>query len=436
MEAPARSPTTAGAHQWRSALAQEPESTPQKVSRASPVSGATGMHSRRTTQTLGPVGVGAGSWPRRTVLHYASFPSWCALYQGAFTSCSFDIIRGNAGFTFQGRRVVDREFWARLQSQSTGHPSVALGPRPGASTLATPTQPLERQRRTLGKGEGGPREAFRPPFRGQVDDETGPERVAHDPGWQDGYGGGGGRAAAAGRDMLTYAYSVHTYTYTPSLRSSPSSAASFTARSDARKDPEARERDKSQAHAPGQSRVPNASSSYSGRRRGGRELKSTEAVTAKGRVRVDETTEQPMGGSGPPGRLASQEMTREGLVFQEGPLAPRVARAAAACAWTGQTHDDLPLSIFAARSNPVHTPARVHTQTKLGGGVVAVAVAVADADWLIASPHASLPSPFSPGHYDSAHSASPPTPVLPPSRLLPPSPPMSCRLQVRIGLVH
>lgn len=43
----------------------------------------------------------------------------------AFTSCSFDIIRGNAGFTFQGRRVVDREFWARLQSQSTGHPSVA-----------------------------------------------------------------------------------------------------------------------------------------------------------------------------------------------------------------------------------------------------------------------------------------------------------------------
>lgn len=69
------------------------------------------------------------------------------------------------------------------------------------------------------------------------------------------------------------------------------------------------QRDKSQAHAPGQSRVPNVSSSYSGRRRGGRELKSTEAGTAKGRERVDETTEQPMGGSGPPGRLASQCVT-------------------------------------------------------------------------------------------------------------------------------
>ena len=31
-------------------------------------------------QTLGPVGVGAGSWPRRTVLHYVSFPSWCGIH--------------------------------------------------------------------------------------------------------------------------------------------------------------------------------------------------------------------------------------------------------------------------------------------------------------------------------------------------------------------
>ncbi|KAL3960139.1 hypothetical protein ACCO45_005256 [Purpureocillium lilacinum] len=152
MEAPARSPTTAGAHQWRSALAQEPESTPQKVSRAPPVSGATGMHSRRTTCVCG-----------RPLRHESGFFTLVAIVQDPVKFSWFPV--PGHQHTMHKRGFFSLLLWARWGASSSRWRRTRPGLLGGAKSIIGQRRFYPRLRRKV-----------QPPTSPQICDRLGASR--------------------------------------------------------------------------------------------------------------------------------------------------------------------------------------------------------------------------------------------------------------------